>query len=212
MDLIDYLRDRLQGPLPGLEAHRTFVPDIPDAITRLLPPPPHAKRSAVIVPIVVDENMEHRIVFTVRSENLRSHKGQISFPGGRLDEGEDETTAALRELHEEIGIDPSDVIILGGLSPLYIPPSNSAVTPLVGVLRNNGPWVMSEDEVSEVLDIPLTTFLQPNSIRYEQRMLQGRNVDVPQWHIHPTIPLWGATAMILNELLWLVNEFTTEKV
>ncbi len=211
MDLFDFLRDRLQGPLPGLQAHRTFVPDIPDAITRLLPPPPDAKRSAVIVPIIFDENMDHRVVFTVRSENLRSHRGQISFPGGRLDDGEDEITAALRELHEEIGVDPSDVIILGELSPLYIPPSNSAVTPLVGVLKNNGPWVISEAEVAEVLDVPLNTFLHPNSICLEPRMLYGKSVDVPQWKIHPTIPLWGATAMILNELLWLIHEYHAEK-
>ncbi|MCX6140565.1 MAG: CoA pyrophosphatase [Candidatus Kapabacteria bacterium] len=212
MDLIDYLRTRLLAPLPGLEAHRTFVPDIPDAITRLLPPPPNAKRSAVIVPIIAEANNDHRIVFTVRSENLRSHKGQISFPGGRLDDGEDAETGALRELHEEIGVHPSNVVILGGLSPLYIPPSNSAVTPFIALIRPSGPWVISEEEVTEVLDVPLSTFLLPDSIKHEARMLYGKSVDVPQWNIHPTIPLWGATAMILNELLWLINEYNTEQV
>ncbi len=211
MDLIDFLNERLQKPLPGLEAHRVFIPDIPDAARRLLPPPAGARQSAVVVPIVLRENREPHIVFTVRSENLRSHKGQISFPGGRLDEGEDAVSAALRELHEEIGVDPRDVIILGGLSPLYIPPSNSAVTPIVAVLRTSGPWIISENEVTEVFEVPFSIFLAPNSIRSEMRMLYGVNVDVPQWDIHPTIPLWGATAMILNELLWLINEYQSEE-
>lgn len=207
MSLTDYLRDRLSGPLPGLEAHRTFVPNIPDAIRRLLPPPPDAKRSAVVVPIVIEDPSDPHVVFTVRSENLRSHKGQISFPGGRLEEGEDAVVGGLRELREEIGVRPQDVTIVGQLSPLYIPPSNSAVTPFVGILSRSGPWVISEDEVAEIIEVPLAQFLPPDTVRSTSRNLYGKPVDVPQWDIHPTIPLWGATAMILNELVWLVRDY-----
>jgi 8-oxo-dGTP pyrophosphatase MutT (NUDIX family) len=208
MSLVDFLRERLRSPLPGLEAHRTFVPNIPDAIRRLLPPPPDAKRSAVVVPIVMEDPTEPRVIFTVRSENLRSHKGQISFPGGRLDEGEDAVEGGLRELREEIGVDPGEVTIVGQLSALYIPPSNSAVTPFVGILPRSGPWVISEDEVAEIIEVPLSRFLPPENVRSASRNLYGKPVDVPQWDIHPTIPLWGATAMILNELVWLVREYS----
>lgn len=212
MDIVTFLCGRLCGPLPGIIAHRTFVPDIPDAISRLLPPPPNARASAVIVPIIIEEGAEPRIVFTVRSEGLSNHKGQISFPGGMLDKGEDPPSAGLRELNEELGIHPSAVVIIGSLSPIYIPPSNCTVTPLVGVLNQGGPWVINQAEVAEVLEVPLARFLHPDSIRHSMQKLYGKMVDVPQWDIHPTVPLWGATAMILHELVHLVNEFRSEHI
>jgi len=211
MNLIDHIRERLAKPLPGLDAHRVFVPDMPESALRLAPPPADARRSAVLVPLIAEVIDDLRIVFTVRSLSLRSHKGQISFPGGRIDEGEDVYTAALRELHEEIGVEPHDVTILGELSPLYIPPSNSAVTPVVALIKKSRQWVISEAEVTEVLDIPFASFLDATSISFEKRSLYGRLVDVPQWNIHPSVPLWGATAMILNELVWIVNEYMKEQ-
>jgi len=211
MNLIDHIRERLAKPLPGLDAHRVFVPDMPESALRLAPPPADARRSAVLVPLIAEVIDDLRIVFTVRSLSLRSHKGQISFPGGRIDEGEDVYTAALRELHEEIGVEPHDVTILGELSPLYIPPSNSAVTPVVALIKKSRQWVISEAEVTEVLDIPFASFLDATSISFEKRSLYGRLVDVPQWNIHPSVPLWGATAMILNELVWIVKEYMKEQ-
>lgn len=210
MNLIDHIRERLAKPLPGFDAHRVFVPDMPESALRLAPPPADARRSAVLVPLIAEVIDDLRIVFTVRSESLRSHKGQISFPGGRIDEGEDVYTAALRELHEEIGVEPHDVTILGELTPLYIPPSNSAVTPVVALIKKTRAWVISEAEVTEVLDIPFASFLDATSISFTKQSLYGRLVDVPQWSIHPSVPLWGATAMILNELVWIVNDYIKE--
>ncbi len=205
MDVLHQIRQLLQRPLPGIEAHREFVPTIPDAVTRLQAPPNTARKSAVVVPLLVSAQNDIEVVFTVRSEHLSSHKGQISFPGGRLEDGEDAITGGLRELQEEIGTDTSTVEFIGTLSPLFIPPSNSAVEPIVCVIGNTGGFAVNEAEVSEVLRVPLRFFLDPTNLVRAPMPLYGKNVLVPQWHIHPTTPLWGATAMILNEFVWITR-------
>ena len=210
MELEDYLRTRLAGPLPGSQAHKQLVPDVPSATQRLKGPPEGAKKSAVLIPLLTKAHAFPDVMFTVRSERLRSHRGQISFPGGRLDPGETLEEAALRELNEETGIETHDVLVLGQLSPLFIPPSNSAVTPYVGLVRKPDKYVISEAEVREIFDIPLTQFIDRDSIKTMKREMFGRMVDVPYWPVHKEVPLWGATAMILNELMWLVREYLNE--
>lgn len=211
MDLETYLRTRLAEPLPGRAAHRELIPAVPDAEERLKGAPPEARQSAVVVPLLVRTHALPSVLFTLRSEALRSHRGQISFPGGRVDEGESTHEAALRELHEETGVTPEDVVVLGTLSPIYIPPSNSAVTPYVAMLRPPDRYEISEREVTEIFDVPLTNFTDTRSLRSGRRTIGGVTVDVPQWHIHPSVPLWGATAMILNELVWLTREYLEQQ-
>jgi 8-oxo-dGTP pyrophosphatase MutT (NUDIX family) len=206
MDLEQYLRGRLREPLPGAEAHRLMIPDAPDMRLRLEPPPPTARRSAVLVPLVTRGHAFPDVLFTLRSDGLRSHGGQISFPGGRLDDGEDVEQAALREMFEETGVDADDVVVLGRMTELYIPPSNSAVTPVVGMIREPHAYAPSEQEVSEIFTVPLLAFLDQASVQYLDLELVGRSVQWPMWSVHHTVPLWGATAMILSELAWLVNE------
>lgn len=202
--------DRLQRPLPGVEAHERFVPDIPDRRSRLAPAPDTAKKSAVLIPLLYDERQALNVLLTVRSEGLRNHRGQISFPGGRSEEGEDAITTALREAHEEIGLTSERARILGQLTPLYIPPSHSAVTPIVAVISPPQQWMMSTDEVSEIIIQPISTLLEPASLRYRNDIMVGRSVDVPYWDVHPTTPLWGATAMMLHELITVIHEFEME--
>lgn len=207
MDFITYLEQRLHEPLPGLRAHRQFVPAIPDAAKRLTAPPDDARQSAVLVPLIEMAGVLPSIMLTLRSEQLRNHKGQISFPGGRVDAGEAIVDAALRELDEEVGIAPDDVVVLGTLSPLYIPPSNSAVTPVVGRVHLPEHYRLSEAEVQEVFLLPLSDLVDPASIAEELWTLYGQSVNVPHWKVHPAAPLWGATAMILNELIFIAREY-----
>jgi 8-oxo-dGTP pyrophosphatase MutT (NUDIX family) len=144
----------------------------------------------------------------LRSAQLRNHSGQISFPGGRVDADEAPRDAALRELHEEIGVtvDPSNV--LGALTDLFVPPSNSAIVPYVVRLPSAVTYHINEAEVQEVFTVPLRTFLTDDLRRTSPRTLNGITVDVPYWDVHPGQHLWGATAMILNELLWIVNDIS----
>lgn len=207
MDLIDFLRQRLTEPLPGIEAHRLMVPYAPDIELRIKHPPETARKSAVLIPLLIKEGGLPDVLFTLRSETLRSHRGQISFPGGRLDDGETPIEAAIRELHEETGINADDVTVLGTLSNLYIPPSNSSVTPVVGVMHRPTEYRISEAEVREIFDVPLSRFLDPTFISSHQRELHGMTIDVPHWPVHPNVPLWGATAMMMRELLSLIQEY-----
>lgn len=207
MTLEDYLRVRLQSELPGVDAHREFLPDVPDAETRLRGKWEGARMSAVLVPLITMPHTFPNVLLTVRSENVRSHKGQISFPGGMVEENETAVGAALREMHEETGIDTDSVQILGPLSPTFIPPSNAIVLPIVGIVRPPIAYVISEAEVREIFDVPITFFLNPESVVVQKRTLHGIETDVPLWNVHSEVPLWGATAMILNELVWIIREF-----
>jgi len=207
-----WMQRRLQSPLPGVEAHERFVPDIPDRRSRLMPAPATARRSAVLVPLMIDRNEQMHVMLTVRSEGLRNHKGQISFPGGRCEDGEDAIAAALREAHEEVGIAPEQVRVLGELTGLYIPPSHSAVTPVLGIVHERDAWTLNADEVAEVLIEPIASFLDPSSVQHRADIITGVRVDVPHWRVHPTIPLWGATAMMLHELVMILHEYQSETV
>lgn len=210
MKFEQWLINRLQSPLPGVEAHERFVPDIPDRRSRLQPAPSDAKQSAVLIPIVMNGADGPSTVLTVRSEGLRNHRGQISFPGGRSDGDEDAVATALREAHEEIGLGPERVTVMGRLSPLYIPPSRSAVTPIVAIVDQPHAWQLNVDEVSEILIVPLSKFLDSRNVLLRNDIIQGVPVDVPHWNVHPSIPLWGATAMMLNELVMIINEYDME--
>lgn len=204
---VDFLEQRLTQPLPAFAAHREFVPNLPDAATRLSAPPPTARRSAVVVPLVVGQRPLPDVLLEVRSEGLRHHRGQMSFPGGRVDEGEDPISAAVRELHEEVGIPPHDVVVLGTLTPIYVPPSNSAVLPVVGLIRGIGELTLSTEEVEEVLTVPLDHLVDRASVTTRKRDMYGSVADVAEWRVHPRVPLWGATAMMLNELVWITREY-----
>lgn len=206
MPVHDYLRLRLQKPLPGLQAHRELLPPLPGNEQRLRTPPDDARQSAVLVPLLPSAD-ELSVLFTLRSQHVGSHQGQISFPGGRIEQGESYQQAALREFEEETGIAAVDVLVLGQLSPIYIPPSHSLVVPVVGIVERPHHYQPSAHEVAEIFDIPLSKFLDSSTLRLAPRSVGDLTIKVPQWHVHPTVPLWGATAMILNELLWLVREF-----
>lgn len=208
MSFLSFLAPRLQARLPGIDAHREFVPAMPDAETRLKGAPQGAHQSAVLVALVAmpDEELPH-VLLQVRSEGVRHHRGQISFPGGRIEDGEDSSMAALREMHEEMGIRPDDVTLIGHLTPLYIPPSNSAVTPVVGIVHSLSDLQLSAAEVQETFTLSLANIISPLHVQRSVWDLYGQSVEVPHWAVHERIPLWGATAMILNELVWLTREY-----
>lgn len=102
------------------------------------------------------------LLLTERSHTMRSHPGQVSFPGGRVDPGETLVETALREAHEETGVDPAGVEVFARLPELWLPPSNFAVVPILGWWREQSPhWVRSPDEVHEVYRVPLSDLLDP---------------------------------------------------
>ncbi len=165
---------------------------------------PNAKRSAVLVLLLDTHDIEEsEVLLTLRSSNLHFHKGQISFPGGRCEQEETPEDTALREAAEETDLNSHSVKILGRLSELYIPPSNSVVTPVVGIIAQKPFLSPNETEVEEIFWLPLKKIIDLQTIRRETWTFGSQRVDVPFWNIGKPAPLWGATAMILSELLAL---------
>jgi 8-oxo-dGTP pyrophosphatase MutT (NUDIX family) len=148
------------------------------------------------------------VLLTVRGSGLRHHTGQVSLPGGRIDPGETIESAALREAYEEVGVEPETVEILGRLTPLEIAVSGHILNPVVGVTSERPVFRPHTVEVDRVLEAPLARLLAPDGIGQEERVqvrppharMQVPYFDVAGEHV------WGATAMVLAELLALVAE------
>jgi len=156
-----------------------------------------AINAAVLVPLYRDQGRLHA-VFTKRHNDLRRHPGEISFPGGRYDEGEPDLRAtALREANEEIGL-PSDAVdIVGALQPTATIATGYAVYPFVGLIAAGRRWKPSAGEVAEVLELPLDTLL----MGYARRRLLRRGVPIrTDTYVVGDHLIWGATARILADL------------
>ena len=156
------------------------------------------KEAAVLVPLYTDRDGEPHAVFTRRRDDLRRHPGEISFPGGRRDEGETLVETALREAHEEIGLPPDAVDVLGALEPTPTFVTNYAIYPFVGLIEPGFAWVVGEAEVAEVLELRLDDL----AAGYGERRLVRRGIPfrTPTYEVGGQV-IWGATARILGELL-----------
>lgn len=142
------------------------------------------------------------LVLTRRREDLNAHAGQISFPGGQHEAPETLQETAVREAQEEIGVDPAVITILGQLSPLYIPPSDFEVHPTVAWYANGQQpkFKPNDDEVAEILEVPLSHLFNPGVRVEETWQLRGFSVQVPFFNVDGQ-KVWGATAMMLSELV-----------
>jgi 8-oxo-dGTP pyrophosphatase MutT (NUDIX family) len=154
--------------------------------------------AAVLVPLYLDGGDLHA-VFTRRRDDLRRHGGEISFPGGRQDAGEDDLRrTALRESEEEIGLEPGDVELIGALQPTPTIATNYAVYPFVGMIEPGRAWRPSAAEVAEVLEVPLHRL----RTGYARRRLLRRGVPfrTDVYCVGENV-IWGATARIVKDLL-----------
>ena len=199
-DLIGRLRLRMAQPLPGLAAQLRMAPN-PRMGWDPLKFPDGARDGAALVLVYPHDQTLH-LALTVRGSGLRNHTGQVSFPGGRVDEGESFESAALREAAEEIGVDSSSVELLGRLTPLHIPVSGYLLHPVVGVTSMRPAFQRAEWEVARIIEAPVTVFADTTVIKHEMRtrVIQGQTVEVkvPFYDIDGE-KVWGATAMVLAE-------------
>ena len=185
MSLIDRLREALTQPsvLPPLEG------DLPEE--RALASVP----AAVLVGIT--DRPDPGVILTVRREHMRTHAGQVAFPGGRIDPGEDSVEAALREAWEELGLDPGAAEIVGAIDP-YRTVTGYVVTPVLAVVQPDQPLSPHEHEVADWFEAPLAFVLDPTNQQYKSALFQGR-----ERHYYEIMwgerRIWGATAsMIVN--------------
>lgn len=160
-------------------------------------PPPGARSGAVLV-LLEDRPDGPRLVLTRRRPDLRSHPGQLSFPGGRIEPGEDAVTAALREAEEEVGLDVASVTVLGAGPTFYVPPSRFWVVPIVARWDAPHPLTPEPREVAEVLHVDIDMLRDER--RWRSTPIAARSGAAWAWHLDDDL-LWGATALVVRVLL-----------
>lgn len=168
------------------------------------PEPPADARPAAVLILFADGLSGPEILLTRRGTTMRHHAGQISFPGGGSDPDDaDSVITALREANEEVGLDPTTVEVFGTLPTLWLPPSNFAVTPVLGYWHTPEPLVSTnEHEVIEVLHQPIRELVDPAN-RYSVTHPSGWVG--PAFEVGATVPLWGFTAGIVARLFEVVG-------
>ena len=206
-DLIPYIKAQLAQPLPGVDAQYRMAPSYRPKLTHDQIMAYNPRISAVMV-LLYERNNELHLVFTLRHQYDGVHSGQMSFPGGKREEGDkDLTETALRETWEEVGITADKIEVLGQLSELYIPPSNFLVYPTVGYAKGVQTFAPQMEEVDEIVQIPLSFFLDTKNInpQTEIKVYNNQTVRVPAYILGKYI-IWGATAIMLSEFTYLIEE------
>ena len=183
------LAERLRAALAEPAAEPPLEGDLPELRARA------SKKAAVL--IAVTDRPDPGLLLTVRREHLRTHAGQIAFPGGRVESAEEPVAAALREAQEEILLDPAAVELVGALEP-YRTVTGFLVSPVIGVVPPDLPLEPHEHEVAELFEPPLAFLLDSANLRRQSALLQGR-----ERHYYEIVwngrRIWGATAaMIVN--------------
>lgn len=203
-----FLEQRLVHSLPGEKAQNKMRPHPSvqknPVFESNLPDHNEYRNSSVLVPIIM-WNKEPEIILTLRTSGIK-HGGQLSFPGGGKEGDESYEETALREAREEIGLIEEKVSIAGLMTPLYVNHSNNMVTPVVGFITQPQEFTPNPNEVEEVFSVPFSELIASKNKNREEWNLRETKYTVPFWNIHH-VPLWGATAMMMSELMELYAEF-----
>jgi 8-oxo-dGTP pyrophosphatase MutT (NUDIX family) len=175
---------------------------------RIIEHPPFS-HAAVLVPLFKKGENCH-LLFTKRSDQVKYHKSEISFPGGVVDEEDKElVNTALREAFEEIGLKESDVQIIGVLDD-YVTITEFIVTPIVGLFPYPYPFKVSEIEIAELIEVPLSSLLDEDCFSEREIFRGGQNEVVDSYQYEKHI-IWGATARILKQFLDLISSASDKK-
>lgn len=193
-------------PLGGLEAQFELAPKFRQKYTQEFIEARNAKKAAVLALFYPNINGETCFLLTLRANYNGVHASQISFPGGKFDNSDDSLeNTALREAHEEVGIYPYDVIIFKQMTDVFIPPSNFMVTPFLGLLDYT-PILTKNEEVEENIEVSLQDLLDESAFTSTTVTTSyAQNIPVPCFNLS-NFMVWGATAMMLNEIKVLLKE------
>jgi 8-oxo-dGTP pyrophosphatase MutT (NUDIX family) len=199
-EVIARLRHRLSQPLPGEAAMRLMSP-----LGRAFVPEAEAlaggaaRAAALVLLYPAGARDTVHVALTARAPELRHHANQVSFPGGRIEMGEDIVTAALREVSEELAVPPDVLEVLGQLTTIYIPPSDFVVYPVVAVTPRRPHFAPNRAEVAELMEPAIDVFVGEGHRRTEWRTVRGEDRLVPYYAVAGH-QVWGATSMMLAEL------------
>ena len=197
------LARRLKQPLPGWNAQAAYQPEL--SFGRHRGPAPLGARPAAVLALLYPREERWHLPLMLRPLHMPDHGGQVSLPGGMIEAGESSRQAALREYSEELGAAADGLEVLGQLTPLYLFASNFQITPWVAVTDQLPTWSPSEREVERLLEVPLEHLLDPAATGHVERRQRGLAFRAPcfQWESER---IWGATCMILAELVATLRE------
>jgi 8-oxo-dGTP pyrophosphatase MutT (NUDIX family) len=196
------LREALGGPLPGPIAWARMLPPwVPG-----LDPGRDEWRDAAVLLLIHPLEQGFGFPLLLRGDSLPQHRGQVGLPGGAREEGESLEETALRETEEEIGVPRESVEIVGSLSRIRIARSGFSVLPFVGWARTQPAYRLQETEVAALFEAPLSSLLQPITDGEAEIPAEGGARRVPCYRLSGRV-VWGATAMILSELAWLLRDW-----
>ncbi len=201
--LPEFLAARLRGLLPGPMVGTRYEPS-PTLGRRYDQIPADARPAAVLILLYPHEGQWH-LPLTLRPTHLPDHAGQVSLPGGAIEPGETSREAALREFHEELGGAGTAIDMLGRLSSIYVSASRFRIAPWVASAAERPTFEPNPVEVAQLLEVPLAHLLTPAAFGGHEREHQGQPYLAPhfQWSEYR---IWGATCMILGELVAILQE------
>ena len=206
--LIEKIRKNIQKTLPGEKAHK--IMEALSAKYLKLNPTEKTRKSAVLILLYPIDNEIH-FPLILRNSYDGFHSNEIGFPGGRFEiSDENLIQTALREAQEEIGINPDEVKILGTLTDIFIGPSDFNVLPVVGYLPYRPDFVPDSREVQQIFELKLNYFSNPNIVGYSEISIPGDLVTTPYYEVN-NHKVWGATAKIILELLFVLNNNLSTK-
>lgn len=204
-NFLESLKKRLKEQLPGLESQLKMAPVNREHLIYRLKHKTPPRQSAVLILLFPHLGNLHT-VFIKRNIYNGVHSGQVAFPGGQFEKYDNDLYAtALREAEEELGIDPTSVVILGSLTKLYIPPSNFDVMPVVAFTTTKPIFRMQPAEVADIFITSLSHLADPETCQNKRiTYADGRIFQTPCFMVDDHM-IWGATSMILNELIEILQ-------
>ncbi|MDT8412590.1 MAG: CoA pyrophosphatase [Vicingaceae bacterium] len=200
-----YISEKFKYPLPGIKTHLEAAPHRKADVDELAKK--QARQSGVLI-LFYEKNFTLHTVLIERAINNSTHSGQIAFPGGKKEEHDaDLIETALREANEEIGIVREHVEVIGKLTDVFIPVSNFLVAPVIGFIDYTPTFTLQISEVYDVVEVEVQTLIHPNTFQQQTvKLSDGVQLKVPCFVVNKQI-VWGATALMINELRYLIKDF-----
>jgi 8-oxo-dGTP pyrophosphatase MutT (NUDIX family) len=200
-DFLKYVPKIKQEKLLAEQAHLKMVPIERILDVEKINKSANKPRKAAVMMLIYPKNNKSHLALIVRNTYPGVHSAQIGFPGGKVElEDSTLTHTALRETHEELGIHPDKIEVIKNFTTVFIPPSNFVVAPFLGISYSELEFIEQKEEVAGIIEFPLLDFLNEKTIvKKIMNTSYGNNIEVPTFKINDHY-VWGATAMMMNEL------------